>query len=148
MNDELKQKFRAAKQEVQQQQSTTNETKQEQSKAEEVNVKHLQEVFANKQLTDIQKSLEKIAKQNEINQQRALKHMQIELENYLDSQVVDATKRVLSQHTDKMETMQRNTYYHIKQINEKLNYLIFGLGVIFMTVLIYLVYRICFYKLT
>lgn len=148
MNDELKQKFKSAKQEVQQQQSTTNETKQEQSKTEEVNIKHLQEVFANKQLADIQKSLEKIAKQNETNQQRALKHMQIDLENYLDSQVVDATKRVLSQHTEKMETMQRNTYYHIKQINEKLNYLIFGLSIIFMTVLIYSVYRIYFYKLT
>lgn len=148
MNDELKQKFKSAKQEVQQQQSTTNETKQEQSKTEEVNIKHLQEVFANKQLADIQKYLEKIAKQNETNQQRALKHMQIDLENYLDSQVVDATKRVLSQHTEKMETMQRNTYYHIKQINEKLNYLIFGLSIIFMTVLIYSVYRIYFYKLT
>ena len=148
MNDELKQKFKAAKQEVQQQQSTSTETNQEQSQTEEVNVKYLQEVFANKQLTNIQKTLEKISKQNEINQQRALKHMQIDLENYLDSQVVDATKRVLSQHTEKMETIQRNTYYHIKQINEKLNSLILGLGVIFMTVLIYLVYRIYFYKLT
>lgn len=88
--DERQRNFKAAKQEVKQQQAA--EAEQEQSSAHERNFKAMEEFVANKQLTDIFKAVEKLAKQNENLQKKYAEGLQFNLQNYLDNCVVYNSK--------------------------------------------------------
>ena len=129
--DERQRNFKVAKQEVKQQQAA--EAEQEQSSAHERNIKAMEEFVANKQLTDIFKAVEKLAKQNETLQKKYAEGLQLNLQNYLDSHVVDATARILKEHAEKMESMQRNNNYYIQKINEKLEILLGCITIIFVS---------------
>ena len=129
--DERQRNFKAAKQEVKQQQAA--EAEQEESTAHERNFKAMEEFVANKQLTDIFKAVEKLAKQNETLQKKYAEGLQLNLQNYLDSHVVDATARILKEHTEKIENIQRNNAYHIQKINEKLEILLGCITIIFVS---------------
>lgn len=129
--DERQRNFRAAKQEVKQQQA--DEAEQEQSSVHERNIRAMEEYVANKQLTDILKGIEKLGKQNENLQKKTTEGLQLNLQNYLDSHVVDATARILREHCEKMEGMQRNHNYYIQKINEKLEILLTCITIIFVS---------------
>ena len=129
--DERQRNFKVAKQEVKQQQAA--EAEQEESTAHERNFKAMEEFVANKQLTDIFKAVEKLAKQNENLQKKYAEGLQLNLQNYLDTRVVDATARVLKEHCEKMESMQRNNNYYIQKINEKLEILLGCITIIFVS---------------
>lgn len=131
MIDERQRNFKAAKQEVKHQQAA--EAEQEQSSAHERNIKAMEEFVANKQLTDIFKAVEKLAKQNETLQKKYAEGLQLNLQNYLDSHVVDATARILKEHAEKIENIQRNNAYHIQKINEKLEILLGCITIIFVS---------------
>ncbi len=131
MIDERQRNFKAAKQEVKQQQAA--EAEQEQSSAHERNIKAMEEFVANKRLTDIFKAVEKLAKQNETLQKKYAEGLQLNLQNYLDSHVVDATARILKEHAEKIENIQRNNAYHIQKINEKLEILLGCITIIFVS---------------
>ena len=137
--DERQRNFRAAKQEVKQQQ--TAEAEQEQSSVHERNFKAMEEFVANKQLTDIFKGIEKLAKQNETLQKKTAEGLQLNLQHYLDSSVVDATARILKEHAEKIENIQRNNAYCIQKINEKLEILLGGIAIIFVSAVGFVAYR-------
>ena len=137
--DERQRNFRAAKQEVKQQQAA--EAEQEESSAHERNFKAMEEYVANKQLTDIFKGIEKLAKQNETLQRKTAEGVQLNLQNYLDSHVVDATARILRENCEKIENIQRNNAYHIQKINDKLEILLGGITIIFVSAVGFAVYR-------
>ncbi len=143
MSEEQQRNFRAAKKEAQaqQQQAASPEKKQEQSKAEELNMQHVADILANKQLTDIHKAIEKLANQNETLQRKTVEGLQLNLQHYLDTRVVDATARILKEHTEKIENVQRNNAYYIQKINEKLEILLGGLAIIFFSAVGFAVYR-------
>ena len=122
MTDAMSRKFNKAKNELQ-----GNETEQEQSKDDELDFKHIQEVLSNKQLLKILKEIEKLNKQNEIMQKRAITQMQISLENYLDAQVVDATAAILREHTAIMQGMMSHNKKLVAELNEKLGMLLCGI---------------------
>lgn len=143
MTDEQQRSFKAAKKEAQaqQQQAASTEKKQEQPKAEELNMQHVADILANKQLTDIHKAIEKLANQNETLQRKTAEGLQLNLQHYLDSHVVDATARILREHCEKIENIQRNNSYHIQKINEKLEILLGGITIIFVSAVGFAVYR-------
>ncbi len=130
--DERQRNFRAAKQEVKQQQQAA-EAEQEQSSAHERNIKAMEEFVANKQLTDIFKAVEKLAKQNENLQKKYAEGLQFNLQNYLDNCVVDTTASILKEYCEKMESMQRNNNYYISKINDKLEILLTCITIIFVS---------------
>ena len=132
MSDERQRNFKVAKQEAQQQ---------ERSQTEELNMKHIMDVLANKQLADILKAIEKLAKQNENLQKKYAEGVQMNLQHYLDVRVVDATAAILKQHSEKLEIIQRNNNYNIKKINEKINLLLGVLATIFVSMAGFVVYR-------
>lgn len=129
--DERQRNFKAAKQEAKQQQAA--EAEQEESTARERNFKAMEEFVANKQLTDIFKAVEKLAKQNENLQKKYAEGLQLNLQNYLDTRVVDATASILKEHAEKIENIQRNNVYHIQKINEKLEILLGCITIIFLS---------------
>lgn len=129
--DERQRNFRAAKQEVKQQQAA--EAEQEESTARERNFKAMEEFVANKQLTDIFKAVEKLAKQNENLQKKYAEGLQFNLQNYLDNCVVDTTASILKEYCEKMESMQRNNNYYISKINDKLEILLTCITIIFVS---------------
>ena len=129
--DERQRNFKVAKQEVKQQQAV--EVEQEESTARERNFKAMEEFVANKQLTDIFKAVEKLSKQIETMQKKYAEGLQFNLQNYLDSHVVDATARILKEHAEKIENIQRNNAYHIQKINEKLEILLGCITIIFVS---------------
>ena len=131
--DERQRNFRAAKQEVKQQQQAA-EAEQEESTARERNFKAMEEFVANKQLTDIFKAVEKLAKQNENLQKKYAEGLQFNLQNYLDNCVVDTTAGILKEYCEKMESMQRNNNYYISKINDKLEILLTCITIIFVSV--------------
>ena len=143
MIDEQQRSFKAAKKEVQaqQQQAASTEKKQEQHKAEELNMQHVADILANKQLTDIHKAIEKLANQNETLQRKTAEGLQLNLQHYLDARVVDATARILIEHTERIENIQRNHAYYIQKINEKLEILLGGIAIIFVSAVGFVVYR-------
>ena len=130
--DERQRNFKAAKQEVKQQQAA--EAEQEESTAHERNIKAMEEFVANKQLTDIFKAVEKLAKQNENLQKKYAEGLQFNLQNYLDNCVVDTTASILKEYCEKMESMQRNNNYYISKINDKLEILLTCITIIFVSV--------------
>lgn len=130
--DERQRNFRAAKQEVKQQQQAA-EAEQEESTAHERNIKAMEEFVANKQLTDIFKAVEKLAKQNENLQKKYAEGLQFNLQNYLDNCVVDTTASILKEYCEKMESMQRNNNYYISKINDKLEILLTCITIIFVS---------------
>lgn len=129
--DERQRNFKAAKQEVKQQQAA--EAEHEESSAHERNFRAMEEYVANKQLTDIFKAVEKLTKQNETLQRKTAEGLQLNLQHYLDSNVVDATARILREHSEKMESIQRNNNYYIQKINEKLEILLGCITIIFLS---------------
>ena len=129
--DERQRNFRAAKQEVKQQQAA--EAEQEESTARERNFKAMEEFVANKQLTDIFKAVEKLAKQNENLQKKYAEGLRFNLQNYLDNCVVDTTASILKEYCEKMESMQRNNNYYISKINDKLEILLTCITIIFVS---------------
>ena len=129
--DERQRNFKAAKQEVKQQQAA--EAEQEESTAHERNIKAMEEFVANKQLTDIFKAVEKLAKQNENLQKKYAEGLQFNLQNYLDNCVVDTTASILKEYCEKMESMQRNNNYYISKINDKLELLLTCITIIFVS---------------
>lgn len=129
--DERQRNFRAAKQEVKLQQAA--EAEQEESTARERNFKAMEEFVANKQLTDIFKAVEKLAKQNENLQKKYAEGLQFNLQNYLDNCVVDTTASILKEYCEKMESMQRNNNYYISKINDKLEILLTCITIIFVS---------------
>ena len=129
--DERQRNFKAAKQEAKQQQ--TAEAEQAQSSVHERNIKYMEEYVANKQLTDIFKGIEKLTKLIETLQRKTSEGLQLNLQNYLDTRVVDATARILREHCEKMEGMQRNHNYYIQKINEKLEILLTCITIIFVS---------------
>ena len=129
--DERQRNFKAAKQEVKQQQAA--EAEQEESTAHERNIKAIEEFVANKQLTDIFKAVEKLAKQNENLQKKYAEGLQFNLQNYLDNCVVDTTASILKEYCEKMESMQRNNNYYISKINDKLEILLTCITIIFVS---------------
>lgn len=134
MTDERQRNFRQARNQAQeQQQQQAAEAKQEESTAHERNIKAMEEFVANKQLTDIFKGIEKLGKQNENLQKKYAEGLQLNLQNYLDSHVVDATARILKEHAEKIENIQRNNAYHIQKINEKLEILLGCITIIFVS---------------
>ena len=139
--DERQRSFRAAKKEAQAQQQQAAEAEQEESSAHERNFKAMEEYVANKQLTDIFKGIEKLAKQNETLQRKTAEGVQLNLQNYLDSHVVDATARILRENCEKIENIQRNNAYHIQKINDKLEILLGGITIIFVSAVGFAVYR-------
>ena len=143
MSEEQQRSFRQAKKEAQaqQQQAASAEPKKEQSKAEELNMQHVADILANKQLTDIHKAIEKLANQNETIQKKTAEGLQLNLQHYLDTRVVDATARILKEHTEKIENIQRNNAYNMQKINEKLEILLGGVAIIFVSVVGFAVYR-------
>lgn len=141
MTDEQQRSFRAAKKEAQAQQQQAAEAEQEQSSVHERNFKAMEEFVANKQLTDIFKGIEKLAKQNETLQKKTAEGLQLNLQHYLDSRVVDATARILKEHAEKIENIQRNNAYYVQKINEKLEILLGGLAIIFVSAVGFVAYR-------
>lgn len=129
MNDERAKNFKAAKQEAQQQQTAVEEKPQSQSDV--VNLQAMVDFVANQQLTNIQKSLEQLAKQNENFQKRTANGLQIELQHYLDSEIVKRTAAVLKEHTERLEKKQDANVYYFQKINEKLEIISVGLAMIF-----------------
>ena len=129
--DERQRNFKAAKQEVKQQQAA--EAEQEESTAHERNIKAIEEFVANKQLTDIFKAVEKLAKQNENLQKKYAEGLQFNLQNYLDNCVVDTTASILKEYCEKMESMQRNNNYYTSKINDKLEILLTCITIIFVS---------------
>lgn len=137
--DEHQRNFKAAKQEVKQQQVA--EAEQEESSAQERNFKAMEEYVANKQLTNIFKALEKLGKQNENLQKKYAEGLQFDLQNYLDIHVVDATAKILKQHCEKIENIQSYNAHYIQKINEKLETLLGLVGMTFVAVTGFVVYR-------
>lgn len=135
MTDAMSRKFNKAKNELQ-----GNETEQEQSKDDELDFKHIQEVLSNKQLLKILKEIEKLNKQNENMQKRAVTQMQISLENYLDNHVVDATGAILREHTNVMQGMMTRNNRLVADLNEKLGMLLCGLIVVLIVLVAYVAY--------
>lgn len=131
MTDEQQRSFRAAKKVAQQQQAA--EVQPEQSQTEEKILQQAADILANKQLKDISTQIEKITKQNETLQKKTAEGLQLNLQHYLDTRVVDATARILKEHTEKMENIQRNNAYHIQKINEKLEILLGCITIIFVS---------------
>ena len=131
MTDEQQRSFRAAKKVAQQQQAA--EVQPEQSQTEEKILQQAADILANKQLKDISTQIEKITKQNETLQKKTAEGLQLNLQNYLDTRVVDATARILREHCEKMEGMQRNHNYYIQKINEKLEILLTCITIIFVS---------------
>ena len=138
--DERQRNFRAAKQEVKQQQQAT-ETEQEESSVHEHNFKAMEEYVANKQLTAIHTAIEKLGKQNETLQKKYAEGLQLNLQNYLDTHVIDATSRILKQHCEKIENIQSYNAYYIQKINEKLEILLGLVGMTFVAITGFVVYR-------
>ena len=143
MTDEQQCNFRAAKKEAQaqQQQASSKEQKQEHSKAEELNMQHVADILANKQLTDIHKAIEKLANQNETLQRKTAEGLQLNLQHYLDVRVVDETKEILEKHTKRMESLQADIEDSLRIINEKLILLLGGFAIIIITVAGVTLYR-------
>ncbi len=143
MTDEQQRNFRTAKKEAQaqQQQAASAEKKQEQSKAEELNMQHVADILANKQLTDIHKAIEKLANQNETLQRKTAEGLQLNLQHYLDVRVVDETKEILEKHTKRMESLQADIEDSLRIINEKLILLLGGFAIIIITVAGVTLYR-------
>lgn len=141
--DEHQRNFRAAKQEVKQQQQSA-EAQQEKSETDELNMKHVMNVLANKQLADIHKAIEKLGKQNETLQKKYAEGIEFNIQNYLDTHVVDATARILKEHTEKTENIQRNNAYYIQKINEKLEILLGLVGMTFVTIAGFTIYHYFF----
>lgn len=139
MTDEQQRSFRAAKKVAQQQQAA--EVQPEQSQTEEKILQQAADILANKQLKDISTQIEKITKQNETLQKKTAEGLQLNLQHYLDTRVVDATARILKEHTEKMENIQRNNAYHIQKINEKLEILLGCITIIFVSAAGFAVYN-------
>ncbi|MBO5404046.1 MAG: hypothetical protein J5987_03275 [Phascolarctobacterium sp.] len=131
MTDEQQRSFRAAKKVAQQQQAA--EVQPEQSQTEEKILQQAADILANKQLKDISTQIEKITKQNETLQKKTAEGLQLNLQHYLDTRVVDATARILKEHAEKIENIQRNNAYHIQKINEKLEILLGCITIIFVS---------------
>ena len=139
MIDERQRNFKAAKQEAKQQQAA--EAEQEQSSVHERNIRAMEEYVANKQLTDILKGIEKLAKQNETLQARLAERLQVNLQHYLDVRIVEETKEILEKHTKKMESIQADIEDSLRIINEKLILLLGGFAIIIITAVGFAAYR-------
>ncbi|MBQ8691368.1 MAG: hypothetical protein IJ516_06080 [Phascolarctobacterium sp.] len=137
--DERQRNFKVAKQEAQQHQ--TAEKQEEKSETDELNIKHVMDVLANQQLADIMKAVEKLGKQNEILQKKYAEGLQLNLQNYLDTHVVDATAKILKQHCEKIENIQSYNAFYIQKINEKLEILLGLVGMTFVAVTGFAIYR-------
>lgn len=137
--DERQRNFKAAKQEAKQQQAA--EAEQEQSSVHERNIRAMEEYVANKQLTDILKGIEKLAKQNETLQARLAERLQVNLQHYLDVRIVEETKEILEKHTKKMESIQADIEDSLRIINEKLILLLGGFAIIIITAAGFAAYR-------
>ena len=137
--DERQRNFKAAKQEVKQQQAA--EAKQEESSVHERNIRAMEEYVANKQLTDILKGIEKLGKQNETLQARLAERLQVNLQHYLDVRIVEETKEILEKHTKKMESIQADIEDSLRIINEKLILLLGGFVIIIISVAGFTAYR-------
>lgn len=137
--DERQRNFKAAKQEAKQQQAA--EAEQEQSSVHERNIRAMEEYVANKQLTDILKGIEKLAKQNETLQARLAERLQVNLQHYLDVRIVEETKEILEKHTKKMESIQADIEDSLRIINEKLILLLGGFAIIIITAVGFAAYR-------
>lgn len=137
--DERQRNFKVAKQEVKQQQAA--EAEQEQSSVHERNIRAMEEYVANKQLTDILKGIEKLAKQNETLQARLAERLQVNLQHYLDVRIVEETKEILEKHTKKMESIQADIEDSLRIINEKLILLLGGFAIIIITAVGFAAYR-------
>lgn len=135
--DERQRNFKVAKQQA-------IETEQEESSVRERNFQAMEEYVANKQLTAIHTAIEKLGKQNETLQKKYAEGLQLTLQNYLDSRVVDATARILKQHCEKIENIQSHNAYSIQKINEKLEILLGLVGMTFVTIAGFIVYRYFF----
>lgn len=138
--DERQRNFRAAKQEVKQQQQAA-EAEQEESTAHERNIKAMEEFVANKQLTDIFKGIEKLGKQNETLQKKMTESLQINLQHYLDVRIIEETKEILEKHTKRMESIQADIEDSLRIINEKLILLLGGFAIIIISVAGFTAYR-------
>lgn len=138
--DERQRNFRAAKQEVKQQQQVA-EAQQEKSETEELNMKHVADIFANKQLTDIHKAIEKLGKQNENLQARLAESLQVNLQHYLDVNVAEETKEILEKHTKKTESIQADIEDSLRIINEKLILVLGGFAIIIIMATGFVAYR-------
>lgn len=137
--DERQRNFQTAKKEAQQHQTAAKQ--EEKSETDELNMKHVMNVLANKQLADIHKAIEKLGKQNEILQKKYAEGMELNLQNYLDTHVIDATSRILKQHCEKIENIQSYNTHYIQKINEKLETLLGLVGMTFVAVTGFAVYR-------
>lgn len=135
--DERQRNFKVAKQQA-------IETEQEESSVRERNFQAMEEYVANKQLTAIHTAIEKLGKQNETLQKKYAEGLQLNLQNYLDSRVVDATARILKQHCEKIENIQSHNAYYSQKINEKLEILLGLVGMTFVTIAGFIVYRYFF----
>ncbi|MBQ3113914.1 MAG: hypothetical protein IJC05_06110 [Phascolarctobacterium sp.] len=137
MIEERQRNFKAAKQQA-------TETEQEESSVRERNFMAMEEYVANKQLTAIHTAIEKLGKQNETLQKKYAEGLQLNLQNYLDSRVVDATARILKQHCEKIENIQSHNAYYSQKINEKLEILLGLVGMTFVAIAGVTIYRYFF----
>lgn len=144
-NDAMARKFGQAKQEAFQQ--TDAEVYQQNVAESSKEVVKIKKMLENEQMKRIESLLVKIEKQQEINTKRATENLQIYLQNYLDSRIVDATATSLKIHTEKIENIQRNTHYYLANVNEKLNFLFIGFAMILCSLLLYLIYSYKLYKI-
>lgn len=138
-------KFGQAKQEAFQQ--TDAEVYQQNVAESSKEVVKIKKMLENEQMKRIESLLVKIEKQQEINTKRATENLQIHLQNYLDSRIVDATATLLKLHGEKMENIQRNNHYYLVNVNEKLNFLFFGFAMTLCSLLLYLIYSYKLYKI-
>ena len=144
-NDAMARKFNQAKQEALQQ-SDIEFIQQNLSESSKEVVK-IKKMLENEQMKRIETLLIKIEKQQEINIKRATENLQIYLQNYLDTRIVDATATSLKLHSEKMENIQRNNHYYLANVNEKLNFLFFGFAMTLCSLLLYLIYSYKLYKI-
>lgn len=144
-NDTMARKFCQAKQEVLQQ--SDSEVYQQNVSESSKEVVKIKKMLENEQMKRIETLLTKIEKQQEINTKRATENLQIHLQNYLDTRIVDATSATLKLHSEKMENIQRNTHYYLTNINEKLNFLFLGFAMTLCSLLLYTIYNYKLYKI-
>lgn len=143
-NDAMARKFSQAKQEALQQSDV--EVSQQNVAESSKEVVKIKKMLENEQMKRIESLLVKIEKQQEINTKQASQNLQIYLQNYLDTRIVDATSTTLKIHSEKMENIQRNTHYYLVNLNEKLNFLFLGFAMTLCSLLLYTIYNYKLYK--
>lgn len=140
-DDAMRRKFSAAKQEVQQVAAAEQKVPESYDADGYAEFLKMKKQYGNQQLQDILKALDKLAKQNENFQEKIATNVKLDLQNYLDSHVVDATAAILRKHTEENEKLQRHIGYYIQKINEKLEILLGLMGMTFVSIAGFIIYR-------